>query len=256
MSQNLCRVTHFIYVKTKKRVFISCLTCPGSVTSSLLQLSDHPPFAGGTASCEGSWVLDYTVCAFLSGSSILFLFLVFTKRHIILGEWSEMLLQDKEAQTCVYDLLTCKNSWCVLVHVTVTSLWLLLQNVTFSSSSGVWQPRFVLWLWQPSSVSDVRFNNNKTDTLQVDTYRLSDVLRRPDLPEFQVSWVLWHGLAQLPHKQTFTVSVDSGGYCYTATKRAWAVGLRLIHSRLSRSECDEWCWNNSDLRIRRVAAQL
>lgn len=34
------------------------------------------------------------------------------------------------------------------------------------------------------------------------SYRLGDVLRRPDLPEFQVTWILGHGLAQLQQTQT------------------------------------------------------
>lgn len=34
------------------------------------------------------------------------------------------------------------------------------------------------------------------------SYRLGDVLRRPDLPEFQVTWILGHGLAQLRQTET------------------------------------------------------
>lgn len=47
----------------------------------------------------------------------------------------------------------------------------------------------------------VGFVSNRRTSCGV-SYRLGDVLRRPDLPEFQVTWILGHGLAQLQQTQT------------------------------------------------------
>lgn len=70
------------------------------------------------------------------------------------------------------------------------------------SASLIWK-----WCWH------VTLGNTKT-------YRLGDVLCGPDLPEFQVAWILGHGLTQLKtHTQFASV--------FTKEKRQ-------ISSRLSR----------------------
>lgn len=58
-------------------------------------------------------------------------------------------------------------------------------------------------------ISGIVFHALRVKTCQTDehrvarvSYRLGDVLRRPDLPEFQVTWILGHGLAQLQQTET------------------------------------------------------